>query len=98
MLENAVEDCDLRLGRRSIATVLVPLVMLLSFRGFCISVGANDLYEEAKVRIVEGFYSFEDSIDIEKFGLPKEALPALLSEIVKDDPFLFYIDSHVSYL
>ena len=88
----------MQLGRRSIATVLVPLVMLLSFRGFCVSVGANDFYEEAKMRIVEGFCSFEDSIDIEKFGLPKEALPALLSEIVKDDPFLFYVDSRVSYL
>ena len=88
----------MQLGRRSVATVLVPLILLSLLRGFCVSVGANDFYEEARARIAEGLYSFEKSIDVEEYGLLRESLPALLSEIVKDDPFLFYVDSRFSYL
>ena len=78
--------------------VLVPLVMILFLRGYCASVSAVDLYEEARQRVREGFYSFEDSIDLSEFSLSKEMLPTLLSEVVKDDPFLFYVDTHISYL
>jgi hypothetical protein len=88
---------SLRIKERLTAAVLVPLVMIFFLRECCVSVCACDPYEGARLRIREGFYAFEDNIDLSGFAIPRENLPLLLSEVIKDDPFLFYVDTQISY-
>ena len=45
----------------------------------------------------EGFYSFRESIDISAYNIMPEELSGLFSAVIKDDPYLFYVDGSMSY-
>jgi hypothetical protein len=44
-----------------------------------------------------GFYNFESSIDISSYRLPPEELAGLFARVIKDDPYLFFVNPRLSY-
>lgn len=53
----------------------------------------KDVYE--KVR--EGFYSFSESIDIREYEILPDELTGIVASVIKDDPYLFFVDGNMSY-
>ena len=47
--------------------------------------------------ISEGFYSFSDLIDISDFGIFPEELGSIVSSVIKDDPYLFFVNGRISF-
>ena len=45
----------------------------------------------------DGFYRFSESIDISEFGIMPEELSSVLATVLKDDPYLFFVDGQMSY-
>ena len=81
---------------RAVCLFLTPLVWWLFFSSFALSVSAEDEEQAAEV-IREGFYSFSDSIDVSQFDLTTDRLSELFTYIIKDDPYLFYVDGRLAF-
>ncbi len=47
--------------------------------------------------IRDGFYRFSESIDISAFSIKPEELSDIISKIIKDDPYLFFVNGQMSY-
>ena len=58
---------------------------------------AVDEKNQAREAIRAGFYGFCDTIDISEYGVSPEELSFLFSSIIKDDPYLFFVDTTMSY-
>ena len=86
-----------RRARRWIALLLVPLVWLLSWRAFCIAARAEDGLGEAFDRIRDGFYDFSPAIELSDLKVTVNELSTIFTYLVKDDPYLFYVDGRLSY-
>lgn len=56
-----------------------------------------DEYISVEQVIAEGFYSLRDSIDISAYNISPGELSELFSSVVKDDPYLFFVDGQLSY-
>ncbi len=87
---------------KKIVGLMVAGALLLGSLSF--SVLAEDTESEADVDLCDveavirdGFYGFEDSIDISEYAVLPEALSDLFSYVLKDDPYLFFVDGHMSY-
>lgn len=60
-------------------------------------VGRNDKMEDVEEVIRDGFYKFEDSIDISEYSISPLELADIFSYILKDDPYLFFVDRSMAY-
>ncbi|MBQ8409490.1 MAG: hypothetical protein IJY39_11580 [Clostridia bacterium] len=83
--------------RRILAVMLVPFVILLSMRQLCVPTGALDRVAEVTEAMREGFYTFAESIDVSEYGITSNELTQLFATVIKDDPYLFYVDTRLSY-
>ena len=48
--------------------------------------------------IRSGFYKFSESIDISGFEIKPQELSGLLARVLKDDPYLFFVDGQMSII
>ncbi len=87
--------------RRCLALLLVLFILLFCRRRFLISAFALDPLESLNEALVEtirdGFYAFSDEIDISRFEIKPEELTAVFSAVIKNDPYLFFVESRLSY-
>lgn len=83
--------------QRCMAFLLVPLIWLGSLRGFCMVAKANEDLDASFERVRAGFYSFSSSIDLTDLYVTAEELSRLFTYLIKDDPYLFYVDGRLSY-
>ena len=73
--------------------VAVLLVCAMTVRGWAEN---EDGKTPAEV-VRSGFYSFSESIDVGSFGIKPEELSSFLGRILKDDPYLFFVNTQLSY-
>ena len=80
--------------KRCLAIVLA--LFLMFGEGVIFSVSAE---EEAGVEQVISweFYSFSSSVDVSEFMITPEELSRVFSLIIKNDPYLFFVDNTLSY-
>lgn len=75
----------------------VLIALLLCFRFFSVLTVAEDRKKTAAEAIRSGFYSFSESIDVSSLSLTPMELSSLFSSIIKDDPYLFFVNNNLSY-
>lgn len=80
--------------KRIIAAALSLCIILQSV---IVSVMAEDISKSVEDVIREGFYSFSESIDIREYKIPPSELTRLVSSVIKDDPYLFFVNWHMSF-
>ena len=80
--------------KRRLASLL--LAITVTFCGICLPTAADDRLE-IREYIKEAFYSFEPSVDVSGYGIDPDELSALFVGVIKDDPYLFFVDPHLSY-
>ncbi len=89
-----------RILKRLVGFMLSGALLLgaLSFSVFAEDTGAT-VGDARNVKTVmrDGFYEFKDSIDISGYAVLPEELSSLFSYVLKDDPYLFFVDGHMSY-
>ena len=75
------------------------VAFLLIFRLCAAPSFAEGAVEEKSVEEVirEGFYGFRDSVDISGYNVSPTELGEIFSYILKDDPYLFFVDRNLSY-
>lgn len=71
-------------------------LMLVCRMFFAVSACAEEQKDVAEV-IREGFYRFDESIDVSSYGLTPQELSNMFSNIIKDDPYLFFVNNNLSY-
>ena len=78
--------------------ILILAILWVSYPCSCL---ADDEFESLKSdpceAIRDGFYSFSERIDLSEYSLTVESLSFALSRVLKDDPYLFYVDTRISY-
>ena len=79
--------------RKRIVAMILSFCILVS--GTVLPVGADG--ESVAEVISEGFYSFSESIDISRFEIYPEELGAIISSVIKDDPYLFFVSGRMSF-
>lgn len=84
-------------ARHGIALLLVPLVWLLSLRVFCAVARAEGDLGDPFNRIREGLYGFSPSIELSDLKVSVNELTRVVTYLIKDDPYLFYVDDRLSY-
>lgn len=89
--------CALKSEDIRLRFVAVLLSILLCLRIFQIESIAKDSKTDASDVIKSGFYSFKDSIDVSGFDLTPAVLSSLFSSIIKDDPYLFFVNNNLAY-
>ena len=78
--------------------IVIILLALLLVGAVTVRGGAEDDGEGSPYEVVRaGFYSFSESIDISSFGIMPEELSGFLGGIIKDDPYLFFVNTQMSY-
>ncbi len=89
---------------KCIGKILSSLILGLTLTCvFVPNVGADteapdDAYDVGvRETIIRGFYSFSDSIDISSYKIRPDELPFLFSSVIKDDPYLFFVEGQLSY-
>lgn len=75
--------------------VFLSLSLILSFGSIklCADEDNGDVYSVIR----NGFYCFSESIDISAFGISPESLVEVISSVIKDDPYLFFVNGQLSY-
>ena len=76
-------------------TVYILVVSLLFLHK--IPAASADGSPSVREVIRAGFYGFCESIDISEYNVLPEDLSFLFSSIIKDDPYLFFVDTTMSY-
>ena len=76
--------------------VACVLFLSLLWGAFCIYVGARAEKTLEQV-ISEGFYGFEERIDVSSFSLTPEELSHSFACVIKDDPYLFFVSRNLRY-
>lgn len=80
-----------RLGAIVLSVILLTCV--ISVRS-----SAEDVTDRQVTEVIrDGFYRFSDSIDISEFSVKPEELTGVLASIIKDDPYLFFVNGQMSY-
>ena len=78
-----------------VAAVLILTVMLFSCR---VSVkGAEERDRDVREVIRAAFYGFCEAIDVSEFKILPQELAHIFSLVIKDDPYLFFVDTSMSY-
>ncbi len=81
--------------KKRIVAVFLSLCALL--QSFVFTAWAEEGKESVSEVISRGFYDFSESIDISIYEISPEELTMLVSSIIKDDPYLFFVNGHLSY-
>lgn len=63
---------------------------------FAVRVSARDDRSVQEI-IAAGFYGFEENIDVSSLALTPNALLRVFSCVIKDDPYLFFVDGNLRY-
>ncbi len=80
---------------RVVAIILSAILFVCLIR---VRAGAADVAETRVTDVIrDGFYRFSESIDISEFGVKPEELTEILASIIKDDPYLFFVNGQMSY-
>lgn len=73
--------------------------MLASFFALCPTVIAQELNREAATqKMKQGFYDFESKIDLSGCGVTPQNVGELFVFVLKNDPYLFFVQTKLSYL
>ena len=79
-------------------TCAVLLSFVLAFVFCTVRTNAeNEIGNDVKEVLRDGFYRFSDTIDISGFSVMPEELSSLLASVLKDDPYLFFVNGQMSY-
>jgi len=81
---------------RLVPFLLIPLVYLLLCGSFLLIVEADELVGVAEL-LSNGFYEFKEAIHIEEYGIDAEELGDIFSSVVKNDPYLFFVDTNLYF-
>ena len=73
------------------------LAIMMLFRSVAFPSHADELSLAVEEVIRAGFYEFSESIDVSLYSLTPEELSRVFSSVVKDDPYLFFVDYTLSY-
>lgn len=86
-------------ARRCICVILCLAIASMLLDVSCIETSAEEICytEEAMRAMSEGFYAFEESIDLSRFNVSYRDIGALFSNVTKNDPYLFFVDNHLSF-
>ena len=89
----------MRFFYRCLLRVILCAVFLFAVVFNCLSVygGEGSDIAGAEEFIVASLYDFSHEINIEEFGINKYQLLPLFTEILKDDPYLFFVSTSVGY-
>lgn len=80
--------------KRMVAALLSLCLLLQSV----IFAAAADVEGESVGEVISrGFYEFCESIDISTYEIYPEELTHIVSSVIKDDPYLFFVNGHLSY-
>ena len=81
--------------KRSFAVILSLAIcfLLCTLRPLALTEDARSVYDVLR----DGFYRFSESIDISGFGISPNELSAVLATVLKDDPYLFFVEGQMSY-
>lgn len=82
--------------RLGIISVVLALTMIL----FCCRISADGTErsgEDVREVIRMSFYGFCESIDVSKFGVLPSELSQIFSSVIKDDPYLIFVNTSMSY-
>ncbi len=88
---------------KNIFTMLMSIVLLLSLSTDIYAFGngneedISQSRQSAFERILSGFESFEEKIDLSEFDLTPNELSRLFMNVTKNNPYLFYVDNNLSY-
>ncbi len=69
--------------------------LLLNCLSLCVHTDSD--VNGAREYIISSLYDMSDSIDIEKFNIQKSQLLPLFTEILKNDPYLFFVGTSAGY-
>ncbi len=53
--------------------------------------------EKHKDFIINSLYGFDSEIDVKRFGIHKDELSAVVTDILKDNPYLFFVEPTMGY-
>ncbi len=89
----------MRFFARCFARFFCCAVFLLFLLFNCMSLCTyNDSdIDGAREHMISSLYDMSEQIDIEKFNIQKSELLTLFTEILKDDPYLFFVGTSVGY-
>ena len=98
-LEDNVADGGIGINKfvfpwRRLISCLLSLALIQYV--FALNVSANESKTAEEV-LTEGFYGFEDSIDVSAFELSPTELLQIFSRVIKDDPYLFFVGGNLRY-
>lgn len=91
------------LGIKRLISFAVALLLLFRVQSLTIFAdgGRKSDDEGPKEDVIEvirnGFYSFSEEVDISEHGVSPRDLGKIFSYILKDDPYLFFVDRSLSY-
>ena len=81
---------------KRVCAVILSFVLVITF--CTVRIGAdNNSESDAKDVLRDGFYRFSESIDISGFSIMPEELAEVLASVLKDDPYLFFVNGQMSY-
>ncbi len=88
--------------RRELSAVLLPLIIILLMPFSVIYADADtdetSGRELAIQKMKNGFYNFEESIDLTECGVTPKDIGELFIFVIKNDPYLFFVDTKLSYI
>ena len=73
------------------------LSFTVTFCASCLPAAASDDRMEIREYIKEAFYSFSASVDVSEYEIEPSELAELFVGVIKDDPYLFFVDPRLSY-
>lgn len=77
-------------------TVIIAFSLIIAF---CPTVAAEELDRDIAVeKMTRGFYNFESKIDMSGCGVTPQNIGELFIYALKNDPYLFFVDTKLSYL
>lgn len=89
-----------RISQR-IISIFLSIIIFLSFTSvFSLSAAASNwtfAQTLAIQKIKQGFYSFDEKIDLTEFGVTPDEIADLFVFVIKNDPYLFFVDTKLSY-
>ena len=83
----------MKLAFRGVVCLVLVFVMLLNLLSLCRR--AEQSCEDGY--IVEEFYAFAEVINVAQFNIHRDDLSFLITKILKDDPYLFFVKNSMSY-
>ena len=84
---------NVTLLRLFVAFLLIALIFRVPF----VTVSAYGEDRNVRDVIRDSFYGFCETIDISSYDIKPEELSYLFSSVIKDDPYLFFVDTNMTY-